>query len=152
MRSKPVYPWYWWSVLTRIEKVRQDKGPNRPIVPESERAEILCHSGYVDLVYVKGVTDPHWHLIKTLRPEVLQVVDGQYEEADIVELKGLCGDVIVTPKQAETSTTANVRRLMIGVINEIEPRAHALRAKAQDLEQQSEAFSVFLKELAERHT
>ncbi len=94
------------------EKARGRKGPNRPVVPYVERREMLCHLRYVDAVTMKRNTDPRWHLIKLVNPDVLIAVEGTYKDAEIEELKEFCGQVIVLHRQAETSTSAKVRTLV----------------------------------------
>ena len=38
------------------KKVKHRKGPDRPVVPEEERLEMLTHLRYVDLVFLKELT------------------------------------------------------------------------------------------------
>jgi D-glycero-beta-D-manno-heptose 1-phosphate adenylyltransferase len=95
------------------EKARERKGENRPVVPFVERREILCHLRYVDAVAMKKATDPKWHLIKLVDPDILIAVEGTYRGAEIVELQKICGKVVVLPRQAETSTSAKVRKLVL---------------------------------------
>lgn len=96
------------------EKVRARKsGSLRPVVPLDERIEMLAHMRYVDIITAKGLHDPPWNLIKRIRPDVLQAVDGTYTEQELEELKEFCGKVVVQPRQAETSTSAKIRLLVI---------------------------------------
>lgn len=94
-------------------KARERKGENRPVVPFNERCEILSHLRYVDAVVMKKAVDPKWHLIKAIRPDVLIAVEGTYSESDLLDLGKLCGKVVVLPRQAETSTSAKVRKLVL---------------------------------------
>lgn len=101
--------------LDSDEKTRKRKGEDRPIVGEDERLEMLCHSRHVDLVVVKQHDFPKWHIIKVIRPDVLIVTDrGKYSNVDLAELEKYCGAVTSLPPQAETSTTAKIRKLMMG--------------------------------------
>ncbi len=95
------------------EKARGRKGENRPVVPLIERMEVLADNRAVDLVAVKRATDPKWHLIKAVNPDVLIAVEGTYTGEDIASLKEFCGEVIVLPRQAETSTSNQVRRMVL---------------------------------------
>lgn len=96
------------------EKVRsRKKGSLRPVVPLKERVEMLAHLRYVDILTVKGLDDPKWNLIKRLRPNILQAVEGTYKQTEIEELKKYCGELIIQPRQAETSTSAKIRLLVI---------------------------------------
>lgn len=94
-------------------KARERKGENRPVVPFIERREILCHFRYVDAVAMKKHDDPKWHLIKVVEPDVLIAVEGTYDEEEKSELGRICGKVVVLPRQAETSTSAKVRTLVL---------------------------------------
>lgn len=94
-------------------KARSRKGENRPVVPFTERAEIMCHLRYVDAVVLKGSSDEKWHLIKIIHPNTLIAVEGTYTEQDILDLQSLCEKVVVLPRQAETSTSAKARKLVL---------------------------------------
>ena len=95
------------------EKTRRRKGPNRPVVPQDERIEQLCHLRHVDLVVLKEPDHPKWHLIKTVRPDVLITIEENYTDEEREQLKEFCGKVETLPRQAETSTSAKVRRLVL---------------------------------------
>ncbi len=58
-------------------KVRERKGPNRPIVPESERIQILSHLRHVDAITIKLDTEKPNGLIKLIRPDVLVLQDNE---------------------------------------------------------------------------
>src|SRR6201991_4208902 len=51
-------------------KIRERKGPDRPMVPQEERLELLAHQRPVDFVYLKE-QDARWALIKAVEPDVL---------------------------------------------------------------------------------
>lgn len=73
------------------DSVRRLKGPERPINPEQDRAEMLSALGFVDYVVVFDEDTPY-ELIKKIQPDVL-VKGGDYkpEEVvgrDIVEARG----------------------------------------------------------------
>ncbi|HRH25683.1 MAG TPA: adenylyltransferase/cytidyltransferase family protein [Parcubacteria group bacterium] len=95
------------------EKARERKGENRPVVPFIERCEMMCHLRYVDAVAMKKHDDPKWHMIKLVRPDVLVAVEGTYSEEEKMELEKICDQVVVLPRQAETSTSAKVRTLVL---------------------------------------
>ena len=48
------------------EKVRKRKGEDRPIVPQTERMEMLTYLGSVDLVVLKELNEPKFNLVKFL--------------------------------------------------------------------------------------
>lgn len=98
-------------------KVRARKGPDRPIVHENERVQMLTHVRHVDFVTLKAADMPKWHLIKLVRPDVLIATKETYDDKQLKQVQKLCGEVIVLEPQATTSTTAKLRRLNIGLSN-----------------------------------
>lgn len=101
------------------EKVRSRKGPDRPIVPQDERMEMLTHIKHVDLVILKDINAPKWELIKVLKPDVLIGVEGTYKEEQIEQLQGFCGQVTILERQATTSTSAKIRNLQISLADKL---------------------------------
>lgn len=97
------------------EKVRKRKGPDRPIVSENERVQMLTHVRSVDLVTLKPAKAVKWELIKLVRPDVLVATKETYTAAEIKKLREYCSEVVVLEPQATTSTTAKLRRLNIGL-------------------------------------
>ncbi len=71
--------------------VRANKGPDRPINPEHERAEVLASLGCVDLVVIFDEDTPH-ELITQIQPDVLvKAADwGEHNIVgrDVVEARG----------------------------------------------------------------
>jgi D-glycero-beta-D-manno-heptose 1-phosphate adenylyltransferase len=92
--------------------VRINKGPNRPITPEAERAEILAALAVVDAVVIFDEETPA-EIIRALQPDVL--VKGadwpadQIVGRDTVEARG--GRVVRVPVEAGFSTTSIVERV-----------------------------------------
>ena len=99
------------------ESVRGLKGPERPIVPELERAATLAALAAVDAVTIFGEETPH-ALLEALLPDVLvKGADWSHWIAgrEIVEEAG--GEVFAIPFEAGYSTTdvvANILRLRAG--------------------------------------
>jgi len=92
--------------------VKNIKGPNRPILPETERAELVAALELVDYVTVFPEPDPY-EVIKELRPDVL-VKGGDWDQdrvvgKDIVEGDG--GKVAIIPLLPCYSTTTIVERI-----------------------------------------
>lgn len=102
------------------EKVRARKGPERPVVPQEERLEMVTHLRSVDVVYLKPLKAPRWNLIKVVCPDVLIATKETYTKADLVELKKYCGKVVVLEPQATTSTSAKIRLLQISTAKKLE--------------------------------
>ena len=103
------------------EKIRARKGPERPIVPQEERLEMVTHLRYVDLVALKELHDPKWNLIKLVRPDVLIATERmEYTKKEVQELKKICGKVVLLESQATTSTSAKIRHLQINTAQKLE--------------------------------
>lgn len=102
------------------EKVRARKGPERPVVPEAERMEMLTHMRYIDFVYLKPHVAPRWHLTKAVQPDVLIATRETYTDEEITQLKNFCKEVLILEPQATTSTSAKIRRMQITTANKLE--------------------------------
>jgi len=92
--------------------VRRNKGPERPITPEGERAEILAALDCVDAVTVFDEETPH-EIISALQPDVLvKGADWAHDAIvgrDVVESRG--GRVVRIAVEQGHSTTALVTRI-----------------------------------------
>ena len=89
-----------------------DKAPDRPIVPEAQRAEVLAALGCVDFVIIFEESDP-LQLITTVQPDVL-VKGGDWAIDRIVgrELVEARGGVVKTvPLIPGLSTTGLLQRI-----------------------------------------
>jgi rfaE bifunctional protein nucleotidyltransferase chain/domain len=83
--------------------------PERPIIPENERALVLASLEPVDYVVLFDEETPY-ELIKALRPDVL-VKGGDWKVEDIVGAD-LVGDVRVVPYREGYSTTGIIERII----------------------------------------
>ena len=92
--------------------VRAIKGPERPINPEHERAEVLAALACVDEVVIFDQDTPH-DVIAALQPDVLvkgaDWADDAIVGRDIVEARG--GTVVRVAIEPGYSTTAILRRI-----------------------------------------
>jgi D-glycero-beta-D-manno-heptose 1-phosphate adenylyltransferase len=89
-----------------------DKSPDRPIIPEAQRAEVLAALGCVDFVVIFEESDP-LQLITTVQPDVL-VKGGDWAIDRIVgrELVEARGGVVKTiPLVPGLSTTGLLQRI-----------------------------------------
>lgn len=92
--------------------VRASKGPQRPIVPEAERAEVIAALDCVDAAVVFDQDTPH-EIISRLQPDVLvKGADWAADEIvgrDVVEARG--GRVVRMPIERGFSTTALLAKI-----------------------------------------
>ncbi len=89
-----------------------NKSPDRPIVPESQRSEVLAALGCIDYVVLFHERDPQ-NLISAVQPDVL-VKGGDWAVdrivgREIVEARG--GVVRTVPLVPGISTTALIHRI-----------------------------------------
>lgn len=101
------------------EKIRHRKGPDRPVVPQEERLEMLTYLESVDYVVLKELKAPKYSLIKFIKPDVLIATKHTYTPEQIAELEKICGKVVVLEPMATTSTSAKIRRVQIGAAKQI---------------------------------
>lgn len=97
------------------ESVRRLKGPERPLVPQGERAALLAALSFVDAVTIFDEDTP-LETLQAVRPHVL-VKGGDYRPEQIVGrelIEGYGGRVAVVPLVPEKSTTALVERIRSG--------------------------------------
>jgi D-beta-D-heptose 7-phosphate kinase/D-beta-D-heptose 1-phosphate adenosyltransferase len=92
--------------------VQSIKGPARPILPETDRVELIAAMEMVDYVILFDEADPY-NVISALKPQVLaKGGDWSADEmigADVVEREG--GQVIVIPYLEGFSTTKIIERM-----------------------------------------
>jgi D-beta-D-heptose 7-phosphate kinase/D-beta-D-heptose 1-phosphate adenosyltransferase len=92
--------------------VRANKGPERPVHPEAERAEVITALAVVDAAVIFDEDTPH-AIISAIQPDVL--VKGadwpadQIVGRDIVEARG--GVVIRVPVEEGHSTTGVLKKI-----------------------------------------
>jgi len=92
--------------------VKTIKGPDRPIMPEADRIELIAALEMVDYVVVYSEPDPY-HIIAAIKPNVL-VKGGDWSAdkiigADVVEQNGGRGAGV--PYLPEFSTTQIIERI-----------------------------------------
>jgi len=99
--------------LNSDSSVRMIKGPNRPVVPENERAEVLAALACVDMVTIFEESDPLM-TIRTIVPDVLVKGADWAEDAivgrAVVEAAG--GRVVRVPLTAGASTTRVIETIL----------------------------------------
>jgi rfaE bifunctional protein nucleotidyltransferase chain/domain len=92
--------------LNSDASVRRLKGPERPLVGESDRAAVLGALASVDAVAIFAEDDPR-AILRELRPDVW-AKGGDYAVADLPEAETLAewgGRAVIVPYVAGHSTT-----------------------------------------------
>ena len=95
---------------------RERKGPTRPIVPEDERYQVLSYLRAVDIVTPQYEKDT---LYKIVMPDVRIVSMSTKDLPDFESLKEYCGHLVNLEPQADTSTSARIRRVAIDGASEL---------------------------------
>lgn len=99
--------------LNTDASVQRIKGPQRPIVKQEQRAEVLASLGCVDFVVLFDEPDP-LRLIETLKPDVLVKGADWSEEnisgAEVVKASG--GRVIRIELVPAVSTTGIIAKIL----------------------------------------
>ena len=100
--------------LNSDTSVRAIKGPQRPIVPQDERADIMASLESVDFVTLFDETTP-LELIECLKPHVI-VKGGDWAEKNIVggeAVRKWGGAVAVIPEIKGASTTNIIEKILL---------------------------------------
>ena len=104
-------------------KIQARKGPDRPLVPERERLEMLAHQRPVDVLFLKGPDEERWGLIKAVSPDVLVLTeDHSYSDEELEELGTICGSVEVLERQASVTTSERIRQLYMHLGERLGPQ------------------------------
>jgi D-glycero-beta-D-manno-heptose 1-phosphate adenylyltransferase len=104
-------------------KIQRRKGPDRPMVPEQERLEMLAYQRPVDLIFLKERGEERWALIKAVKPDVLVLTaDHSYAEDDLRDLRELCGQIEVVERQASVTTSERIRQMYMNLGQRLGPK------------------------------
>lgn len=87
---------------------KRRKGPERPIVPEDERLQMLGHLRPVDILTLQTESD---QLFQIIEHDVRITSESTKDLPGEEKMRLRCEHLVNLPPQAETSTTARVRRL-----------------------------------------
>jgi cytidyltransferase-like protein len=106
--------------LDSDEYVKNEKGDNRPIVPFTERSEQLAYCRPVNIITVLNTKEEATKLMQDMRPHVVVLSYSSakedlsiYEERMKQKYGPYCDEVKIFERQAETSTTARIRLVII---------------------------------------
>lgn len=100
------------GVNTDASVRRLNKGPERPINPEQDRAALLAALACVDAVVLFDEDTPE-ALIAALRPDLI-VKGGDYDMEALPEtalVRSWGGDAVAIPFEFQRSTTALIKKL-----------------------------------------
>lgn len=89
------------------ESIRRLKGPNRPIIPQDQRFEILASIKYVDRVYIFDEPTPK-ELIEQIMPDIV-VKGGDWDPEDVVGRH--VAKVVTIPLLEGISTTNIIKKI-----------------------------------------
>lgn len=92
------------------EFTRSRKGPNRPVVHEDERSEMLDSQRPVDIIVPQYKAD---QLFKVVKHEVRIISVSTKDLPAQKEIRRQCKRLVNFPPQAEVSTTIRIRNLML---------------------------------------
>lgn len=96
------------------ELTKKRKGPDRPIVPQSERLKMLGHLRAVDILTLQY---EHDSLFQIVDHDVRVISQSTKDLPELKRMKFRCAHIVNLPPQAETSTTARIRRLSLDGAN-----------------------------------
>lgn len=104
--------------------IKAYKNPLRPIIPETERMEMLSYQAPVDYVTlvddIDGKGQWSYGLIKSVPVDVFVAVEDSYPEDQVKMIKSHCANVLVLPRQAEnTSSTDIIQNIVKGHLLEM---------------------------------
>lgn len=100
--------------------IKSYKGPLRPVIPETERAEMLSYQTCVDYVTLVDDIDEkgnwQYELIKDLPVDVFVAVEGNsYTEEQKNMIAKLCKKIEVIPRQALSTSSTDIIQNVIKI-------------------------------------
>lgn len=96
--------------------IKMYKDPSRPMVCQEERLEMLSYLECVDFtILVEDVDEAgkwQYGLIKMIQADIFVTVEGSYPPEQIDDIKKYCAEIKTLPRQAETSTSNIIHKVM----------------------------------------
>jgi cytidyltransferase-like protein len=92
------------------ELTKQRKGPDRPVVPMSERCKVLAHLRWVDMIVPQYEAN---QLYCELPYDVRVISTSTSDLPEMKELGRYCEHLVNLPPQADTTTTGVIRKLTL---------------------------------------
>lgn len=97
------------------------KDPSRPMVCQDERLEMLSYLECVDFTLLIDDVDEtgkwQYSLINSIHADVFVAVEGSYPKEQIEDIEKYCKEVTMLPRQAETSTSNLIHKVMKEFLN-----------------------------------
>ncbi len=100
--------------------IKSYKGPLRPVIPETERAEMLSYQSCVDYVTLVDDIDEkgnwQYQIIKDLPIDIFVAVEGNsYTEEQKKTIERLCKKLAVIPRQALSTSSTDIIQNVIKI-------------------------------------
>lgn len=100
--------------------IKSYKGPLRPVIPETERMEMLSYQACVDYVTLIDDIDKggnwQYELIKDLPIDTFVAVEGNsYTKKQKDMIKKLCKEIVVIPRQALSTSSTDIIQNVIKI-------------------------------------
>lgn len=96
--------------------IKSYKDPSRPMVCQEERLEMLSYLECVDFTIVVDDIDKdgkwNYDLINLLKPDIFVAVEGSYPPEQVEDIRKYSNEVVMLPRQAETSTSNLIHKIM----------------------------------------
>ncbi len=132
------------------EYIKEHKGPDRPVVPYNERWETVVDHRSVDIATILRTQTANDELVQLIQPDVVVLSFSSakenlsdYEQRMNKKYGPYCKEVKILPRQAETSTSAKIRFV---IINGAKP---LLKLVHEFTDQLKKAFEDFFKSTEE---
>jgi len=123
--------------LNSDDSVHALKGPDRPILSEDKRAEMLSFLSFVDYITIFPETTGA-EVIRLLKPSRYLCVEGSWDgdigaKDEVIAITENGGEVFYTPRQSPTlSTTAIIERIAESVGREKDDELRQLRSMMEN--------------------
>lgn len=100
--------------ITSDERIKEKKGPGRPIFQDKKRALVISAIKFVDYVFIYNGKHYDQEVIDKLKPDVLffnKEAFSKTVEESLKNLKGFEGEIVISDQQKLDSTSRAVKAL-----------------------------------------
>jgi bifunctional ADP-heptose synthase (sugar kinase/adenylyltransferase) len=97
-----------------VVRARKPDNLHRPVVPMTERLEMLSYVRPVDLMYPLVSGEDPIEFIRVMHPDIFIVSETSADSKEdyLSKIRGHVGEVVILPAQAAISSTERIRRMM----------------------------------------